>query len=69
MRRRVRLNAFGKGIGLEQLNELGNLETPIALTNTLNAPLVADAIIEWSLGRTPGHRDRHQHCQPCGGVR
>ncbi|MDI7246895.1 MAG: P1 family peptidase [Bacillota bacterium] len=47
------LNAFGKAIGLEQLNELGNLETPIALTNTLNAPLVADAIIEWSLGRNP----------------
>lgn len=47
------MNAFGKAIGLEQLNELGNLETPIALTNTLNAPLVADAIIEWSLGRHP----------------
>lgn len=47
------MNAFGKAIGLEQLNELGNLETPIALTNTLNAPLVADAIIEWSLGGNP----------------
>lgn len=47
------LNAFGKAIGLEQLNELGNLEVPIALTNTLNAPLVADALIEWTLVQNP----------------
>ena len=47
------LNAFGKAIGLAQLNELGNLETPIALTNTLNAPVVADALIEWSISRNP----------------
>ena len=47
------LNAFGKAIGLEQLNELGNLEVPIALTNTLNAPLVADALIEWALVQNP----------------
>ncbi|HHY33232.1 MAG TPA: P1 family peptidase [Firmicutes bacterium] len=47
------LNAFGKAIGLEQLTELGNLETPIALTNTLNAPLVADALIEWAISRNP----------------
>ncbi len=46
-------NGFGKSIGLHQVNELGNLETPIALTNTLNAPLVADALIEWSLRSNP----------------
>jgi D-aminopeptidase len=46
-------NGFGKSIGLHQVNELGNLETPIALTNTLCAPLVADALIEWSLRNNP----------------
>ncbi len=47
------LNGFGKSIGLHQVNELGNLETPIALTNTLNAPIVADAVIEWSIKHSP----------------
>ncbi|MGI6130866.1 MAG: P1 family peptidase [Bacillota bacterium] len=47
------LNGFGKSIGLHQVNELGNLETPIVLTNTLNAPIVADAVIEWSIKHSP----------------
>lgn len=47
------LNAFGKSTGLEQVNELGNLEVPILLTNTLNVPLVADAVIQWSLKNNP----------------
>ncbi|MBP7892879.1 MAG: P1 family peptidase [Firmicutes bacterium] len=47
------LNGFGKSIGLHQVNELGNLETPIALANTLNVPIVADAVIEWSIKRSP----------------
>jgi D-aminopeptidase len=33
--------------------ELGNLEVPVILTNTLNVPLVADAVIEWSLRNNP----------------
>lgn len=47
------LNAFGKSTGLHQVNELGNLEVPIVLTNTLNVPLVADAVIEWSVKNNP----------------
>ncbi|BCV25501.1 P1 family peptidase [Gelria sp. Kuro-4] len=47
------LNAFGKSTGLQQVNELGTLEVPIVLTNTLNVPLVADAVIEWSLKQNP----------------
>ena len=43
------INGFGKPIGLIQLEELGTLETPIALTNTLNVGIVADAIIEYML--------------------
>jgi len=48
------INAFGKSVGLPQIEELGNIETPILLTNTLNVPLVADALIEYVIG-LPGN--------------
>ena len=38
-------NGFGKSIGLVQIAELGQLETPILLTNTLNVGKVADALV------------------------
>jgi len=41
------LNGFGKTAGLMQIKELGTLETPIALTNTLNVGLVHDAMVEY----------------------
>ena len=41
------LNGFGKTTGLIQIRELGTLETPIALTNTLNVGLVQDALVEY----------------------
>ncbi len=41
------LNGFGKTAGLIQVEELGTLETPIALTNTLNVGLVHDAMVEY----------------------
>ncbi|GAB4531168.1 MAG: P1 family peptidase [Amphiplicatus sp.] len=47
-------NGFGKLMGATQIRELGEIETPIVLTNTLNAPEAAAAIIEWTLAR-PGH--------------
>ncbi len=47
-------NGFGKLIGSTQVNELGELETPILLTNTLNIPRVADALIDWILAQ-PGN--------------
>lgn len=40
------LNGFGKTTGLMQIQELGTLESPIALTNTLNVGLVHDALVE-----------------------
>ncbi|MCD6508915.1 MAG: P1 family peptidase [Thermoprotei archaeon] len=43
------INGFGKPIGLAQVSELGLIETPIALTNTLNVGIVADALIEYML--------------------
>jgi len=47
------INGFGKSIGLVQIDELGTLETPILLTNTLNVGKVADALIEHMLEANP----------------
>lgn len=44
-------NGFGKTLGLMQIEELGRLETPIALTNTLNVGLVHDAIVGYMVDR------------------
>ena len=41
------LNGFGKTAGLVQVDELGQLESPIALTNTLCVGRVQDALIEY----------------------
>ena len=40
-------NGFGKTLGLVQVDELGTIETPIALTNTLNVGKVHDALVSW----------------------
>lgn len=42
-------NGFGKLVGSTQVNELGTLETPIALTSTLSVFRVADALIDHTL--------------------
>jgi D-aminopeptidase len=47
------INGFGKSIGLVQVDELGAIETPILLTNTLNIPRVADALIDHMLAVDP----------------
>lgn len=47
-------NGFGKLMGSTQVNELGEIETPILLTNTLNVPKVADALLDWML-QLPGN--------------
>jgi len=41
-------NGFGKLVGYTQVEELGNLETPIILTNTLSVPTAADALIDYT---------------------
>ncbi|HKG13939.1 MAG TPA: P1 family peptidase, partial [Pyrinomonadaceae bacterium] len=43
-------------MGSTQVGELGEIETPILLTNTLNVPRAADALVEWVLAR-PGNED------------
>jgi D-aminopeptidase len=47
-------NAYGKFMGSTQIKELGEIETPIVLTNTLNVPEAAAGTIEWTL-RQPGN--------------
>jgi len=42
-------NGFGKLAGSTQINELGNIETPIVLTNTLNVAAGIDALIDYTL--------------------
>lgn len=47
-------NGFGKLTGYSQVEELGTLETPIVLTNTLSVPTAADALIDYTLAQ-PGN--------------
>ena len=47
-------NAFGKLLGSTQVEELGEIETPIALTSTLNVPRVADGLLDYMLA-LPGN--------------
>ena len=49
-------NGYGKLTGVTQVEELGTLETPIVLTNTLSVPTAADAVIDYTLGLTGNER-------------
>ena len=44
-------NGFGKLMGSTQVDELGEIETPVVLTNTLAVPVCAEAVIAWTLSR------------------
>ena len=49
-------NGYGKLAGATQIRELGELETPIVLTNTLSVAAAMEGIIRWTLDQ-PGHED------------
>lgn len=49
-------NGFGKFMGISQINELGEIETPILLTNTLSVPRAADALLDYTLSQ-PENQD------------
>ncbi|WP_207891765.1 DmpA family aminopeptidase [Maribacter algicola] len=49
-------NGFGKLAGYSQVRELGNIETPIILTNTLSVPAASEALISYTLDLT-GNED------------
>lgn len=44
-------NGFGKLAGYSQVKELGNIETPIILTNTLSVPAASEALITYTLSQ------------------
>ena len=46
-------NGFGKSMGLVQVEELGTIETPILLTNTLNIGKVSDGLISYMIKDNP----------------
>jgi len=49
-------NGFGKLTGYSQVEELGNIETPIILTNTLSVPIASNGLITYTL-QQPGNED------------
>ena len=46
-------NGFGKALGFTQVEELGTIETPIGLTNTLNIFMVANSIVDYMIETNP----------------
>jgi D-aminopeptidase len=51
-------NAFGKLAGSTQVEELGTIETPIVLTNTLAVGIAVDAVVRYTLGQTGNEQVR-----------
>ena len=48
------VNGFGKAVGFLQVQELGVIESPIALTGTLSTWRTADALVDFMAGNNPG---------------
>ncbi|MEM6646426.1 MAG: P1 family peptidase [Bacteroidota bacterium] len=51
-------NGYGKFMGSTQIRELGEIETPIVLTNTLSVPRAADGVVGWTLAQPGNERVR-----------
>ena len=51
-------NAFGKLAGSTQVNELGTIETPIVLTNTLSVGTAMDAVVRYTIGQSGNEQVR-----------
>lgn len=47
------INGYGKAVGFEQVRELGLIEAPIGLTNTLNVGLALDALVQSAIRQNP----------------
>lgn len=47
------INGFGKTVGIVQIEELGQIETPIILTNTLSVGRCSEALVEYALKQNP----------------
>jgi len=53
------INGFGKAAGFNQVRELGEIETPIILTNTLSVGTALDALVKYKLQRNPEIGRKH----------
>ena len=51
-------NAFGKLAGSTQVQELGTIETPIVLTNTLSVGTAVDAVVRWTTAQAGNEKPR-----------
>jgi len=47
------INGFGKSAGLMQIQELGNIETPILMTNTFGVGSCINGLVRYALGQNP----------------
>lgn len=61
------INGFGKMTGLPQVRELGRIETPIVLTNTLSVWPAADGLVDYLLERNPDIGVSGPTCNPVVG--
>ena len=59
-------NGYGKMAGYTQIRELGNIETPIVLTNTLGVAAGLDALIDYTLSNPENGTSPKNMCsRPC----
>ncbi len=55
-------NGYGKLAGISQVRELGNIETPVILTNTMSVPLAFDALITYTINEPGNENVRSVNC-------
>ncbi len=55
-------NGYGKLTGISQVKELGNIETPVILTNTMSVPLAFDALITYTINEPGNENVRSVNC-------
>ncbi len=55
-------NGYGKLTGISQVKELGNIEAPIVLTNTMSVPTSFDALITYTIGQEGNENVRSVNC-------
>ena len=55
-------NGYGKLTGISQIRELGNIETPVLLTNTMSVPAAFDALITYTINKQGNENVRSVNC-------
>ncbi|MEA1886619.1 MAG: P1 family peptidase [Bacteroidota bacterium] len=55
-------NGYGKLTGISQVKELGNIETPVVLTNTMSVPVGFDALITYTINEPGNERVGSVNC-------